>query len=83
MKQELKDKQQAKNMFHAAAGNELDHIFQIIDSYQDLENYDDLLVRRIIFKITVLSKDKIAVTFKNGYELIQNLGENAYEANCG
>ena len=83
LKQKLKDKQQAKNMFNAAAGDELEHIFQIIDSYQDLDSYNDLLVRRIIEKIVILSKDKIAITFSNGYELTQELGESGYETNCG
>lgn len=82
LKQELNHKQQAKNMFNAT-GNERDQIFHIIDSYRDLHTYDDLLVRRTINKIVVLSRDKIAITFNNGYELIQNLGENAYESNCG
>ena len=53
----------------------IDDIYHIIDSYNRLEEYDDLLVRKVIQKITVLSKEQIAVTFKNGYELIQDVHE--------
>lgn len=34
-----------------------------------LEQYDDVLVRRIVECVKILSKDEISVTFKGGYEV--------------
>ena len=34
-----------------------------------LEQYDDVLVRRIVECVKILSKEEISVTFKGGYEI--------------
>ena len=38
-----------------------------------LEQYDDVLVRRIVECVKILNKDEISVTFKGGYEVKSEL----------
>ena len=58
-----------------AEQNELaDDIKAVIDNSSfELQQYDDVLVRKVIECVKILSKDEISVTFKGGYEIKSKL----------
>ena len=58
-----------------AEQNELaDDIKAVIDNSSfELQQYDDVLVRKVIECVKILSKDEISVTFKGGYEVKSEL----------
>ena len=59
-------KAQGKNELNELA----DDIKADIDnSTFQLEQYDDVLVRKVIECVKILSKEEISVTFKGGYEM--------------
>ena len=55
--------------------NELaDEIKADIDNSSfELQQYDDVLVRKVVEFVKVISKEKISVTFKGGYEIKSKL----------
>ena len=58
-----------------AEQNELaDDIKAVIDNSSfELQQYDDILVRKVIECVKILSKDEISITFKGGYEVKSEL----------
>ena len=58
-----------------AEQNELaDDIKAVIDkSSFELQQYDDVLVRKVVECVKILSKEEISVTFKGGYEIKSEL----------
>ena len=46
------------------------------DKDLNLTEYSNELVRRVIERVTVLSKDEIAIRFVGGMEMRQRVGEN-------
>lgn len=54
----------------------LDEIFTILDGLKNRPiNYDDQLIRQIIERVILESKDKIKVVFIGGFEVEQLLDE--------
>lgn len=51
--------------------NELeDEIKAVIDNSSfELQQYDDVLVRKVVECVKILNKEEISVTFKGGYEM--------------
>ena len=58
-----------------AEQNELaDDIKAVIDNSSfELQQYDDILVRKVVECVKILSKDEISITFKGGYEVKSEL----------
>ena len=60
----------SKNQTSAETQAKLDKIMELIDNEKfELETFDNVLVRKLIECVKVLSKNEILVIFKGGYEV--------------
>lgn len=60
----------AQNQTSAETQEKLDKIMELIDNEKfELETFDNVLIRKLIECVKVLSKTEILVIFKGGYEV--------------
>ena len=60
----------SKNKTSAETQEKLDKIMELIDNEKfELETFDNVLIRKLIECVKVLSKTEILVIFKGGYEV--------------
>ena len=71
---EFIETEKAKQMTAQRGSAELDAILERLENEDfTMTEYDDVVVRQLIEKITVESKDTITVTFKGGFEIRKDL----------
>lgn len=71
---EFIETENAKQMMAQRGSAELDAVLERLENENfTLAEYDDVVVRQLIEKITVESKDVITVTFKGGFEVRKEL----------
>ena len=74
---EFVETEKAKQMTAQRGSAELDAILERLENEDfTMTEYDDVVVRQLIEKITVESKDTITVTFKGGFEVRKELNGN-------
>ncbi|MCX4356307.1 MAG: recombinase family protein [Oscillospiraceae bacterium] len=74
---EFIENEKAKQMTAQRGSAELDAILERLENEDfTMTEYDDVVVRQLIEKITVESKDTITVTFKGGFEVRKELNGN-------
>ena len=60
----------SQNQTSAETQEKLDKIVELIDNEKfELETFDNVLIRKLIECVKVLSKNEILVIFKGGYEV--------------
>ncbi|MCM1060079.1 MAG: recombinase family protein [Eubacterium sp.] len=71
---EFIETEKAKQAVTQRSSAELDEILKRLENEDfTMTEYDDILVRQLIEKITVMDKDKIKITFKGGFEVGKEL----------
>ena len=72
IQENLSGAQAVKTAIHECA-HALLHDPYIDNSSFELQQYDDVLVRKVVECVKILSKEEISVTFKGGYEIKSEL----------
>lgn len=71
---EFIENEKAKQMTVRKGSAELDAILERLEQEDfTLTEYDDIVTRQLIERITVESKDTITITFKSGFEIRKEL----------
>ena len=77
MLREFIETEKAKQATAQRGSAELDTILERLENEDfAMIEYDDVVVRQLVEKITVESKDTITVTFKGGFEVRKELNGN-------
>ena len=71
---EFIETEKAKQAAAQHGSNELSNVLQRLEKEDfTLTEYDDIVTRQLIERITVESKDTITITFKSGFEIRKEL----------